>query len=86
MGRRESAVCDDICVCIVGLPFMDGADAFGGAGKFQQGLRNGRSLSAVLPHQQQPQVSQSRQVSQYVHVYLGVTAAGHVLALQRVLT
>ena len=46
-----------------GLPFMDGADAFGGAGKFQQGLRNGRSLSAVLPHQQQPQVSQSRQVT-----------------------
>nr|BBK07877.1 algal B-type response regulator [Coccomyxa sp. KJ] len=44
-----------------GLPFMDGADAFGGAGKFQQGLRNGRSLSGVLPHQQQPQVSQSRQ-------------------------
>ena len=42
---------------------MDGADAFGGAGKFQQGLRNGRSLSAVLPHQQQPQVSQSRQVT-----------------------
>ncbi|KAK9917621.1 hypothetical protein WJX75_006569 [Coccomyxa subellipsoidea] len=41
-----------------GLPFLECQDAYGGAGKFQPGLRSGRSMSTMLPHQTQAQVTQ----------------------------